>query len=138
MRLGFHDCLTYENPDGNVINGCDGCLNPDGMGINMFDDLGETKNSMKGPNVDKTNNNGLTYTADILEEIYTNPDFPKGTDSLPQSMKDSGKSRADLWAFAALVALQYGVENNNLACEGNPRFALLYMFFSNFLRLLNL
>lgn len=121
LRLGFHDCLTYENPVDGAANGCDGCLNPDGMGINMFDDLGVTKNSQKGPNVDKTNNNGLTFTADILEEIYTNKDFPNGIESLEVSMKESGKSRADLWAFATLVALQYGIDNNNLACQGEPR-----------------
>ena len=121
LRLGFHDCLTYENPVDGAANGCDGCLNPDGMGINMFDDLGVTKNSQKGPNVDKTNNNGLTFTADVLEEIYTNKDFPNGIESLEVSMKESGKSRADLWAFATLVALQYGIDNNNLACQGEPR-----------------
>ena len=75
-----------------------------------------------GPDVTLTNNNGLLYTADILEEIYTNPDFPaKAKVSLDVSMKDSGKSCADLWAFAALVAVQYGINENNLACEGKGK-----------------
>merc|ERR1719510_558069 len=68
-----------------------------------------------------TNNNGLMATADLLEEIYTDPNFPKGTTALPQSLKDSGKSRADLWAFAATIALEFGIDNNNRACDGNPR-----------------
>jgi hypothetical protein len=38
--------------------------------------------------------------------------------SLSVSMKESGKSRADLWAFATLIAAQMGVEQNNLACQG--------------------
>ena len=29
-----------------------------------------------------------------------------------------GKSRADLWAFAALVAAEWGIERNNNACLG--------------------
>ena len=40
------------------------------------------------------------------------------------SLRDSGKSRADLWAFAAIVAVEYGIETNNMVCnhtyEDNP------------------
>ena len=67
---------------------------------------------------------GLLYVADILEEIYTNKDFPDLSNnnhqvpSLSISMQESGKSRADLWAFATLIAAQMGVEQNNLACRG--------------------
>ena len=67
---------------------------------------------------------GLLYVADILEEIYTNKDFPDLSNnnhqvpSLSVSMQESGKSRADLWAFATLIAAQMGVEQNNLACQG--------------------
>jgi len=73
-----------------------------------------------------TNNNGLTATADILEEVFTNPNFPKGKGlpTLDVSMKDSGKSRADLWAFAALVGLYKGIENNNKACDGKANAAV--------------
>jgi len=116
LRLGFHDCLTYENPTDGAANGCDGCLNPDGMGINMFDDLGVTKNSEKGPNVDRTNNNGLTYTADILEEIYTNKDFPGSVDPLAQSMKESGKSRDDCGV------LEFGKEGCEVPWPSVPKF----------------
>ena len=57
-----------------------------------------------------------------MDKICTNPKFPKGKVfkgglKLKQSMKESGKSRADLWHFAALVAIHYGANNNNLACN---------------------
>lgn len=119
LRLGFHDCLKYQDPvDAGHANGCDGCLNSNGMNINMEEEFGAEANSFNGPDMTLTNNNGLLATADILEEIYTNPNFPKKTPSLPVSMKDSGKSRADLWAFAALLAAQFGIYNNNLGCKG--------------------
>ena len=82
------------------------------------------KNQFNGPDVTLTNNNGLLQVADILEEIYTNKDFPDLSNnnhqvpSLSVSMQESGKSRADLWAFATLIAAQMGVEQNNLACQG--------------------
>ena len=120
MRLGFHDCIPHANAtDGEVI-GCDGCLNPDGMGIDMLEYYNTDKNKFNGPDVTLTNNNGLLQVADILEEIYTNKDFPNNLQvpSLSVSMQESGKSRADLWAFATLIAAQMGVEQNNLACQG--------------------
>lgn len=117
LRLGFHDCIPYDDGEPG-INGCDGCLNPTGMMTDMLKYYNTGKKQYNGPDVNQTNNNGLLYTADVLEEIYTNRDFPKNVDSLPISMKDSGKSRADLWAFAALVAAQWGIENNNKACAG--------------------
>ena len=80
---------------------------------------GTKMGDMKFPDVTKTDHNGLLYTADLLEQVYTNPKFPKikGGVELKQSMKESGKSRADLWHFAALVAIHYGANNNNLACN---------------------
>ena len=33
-------------------------------------------------------------------------------------MRKSGKSRADLWAFAAIVAVEYTTETNNRVCDG--------------------
>ena len=32
---------------------------------------------------------------------------------------DAGKSRADLWAFAATVAVEWGIDRNNAACDGD-------------------
>ena len=37
-----------------------------------------------------------------------------------ESLKSSGKSRADFWAFAAKVAVEYTTEVNNYLCEGRP------------------
>ena len=34
-------------------------------------------------------------------------------------MKESGKSRADLWAFATFVAAESGIILNNKGCESN-------------------
>ena len=45
----------------------------------MIKEYDADKHTFNGPNILKTNNNGLMYTADILEEIYTNRDFPKNT-----------------------------------------------------------
>ena len=69
------------------------------------------------PDVKETNNNGLEYTVEVLEEIYTNPDFPLDAPSLSVSLRDSGKSRADLWAYATVLAVEYGVETNNIQCD---------------------
>jgi len=121
LRLGFHSCLPHHKnfeADETQINGCNGCLNPTGMGINMIKEYDADKHTFNGPNILKTNNNGLMYTADILEEIYTNRDFPKNTKKMEQNLMKSGKSRADLWAFAATIAVQWGIENNNHACDG--------------------
>ena len=72
----------------------------------------------QAPEQSSTDNNGLGMTVDVLEEIYTNADFPKGTPDMQISLAEEGKSRADLWAFAALVAAEWGIERNNNACLG--------------------
>ena len=71
LRLGFHDCLKYTDGTG----GCDGCLNWEGMDYQFVGD---------GPryhyeNVGPTNNNGLGDTVKLLEQLYTNRNFPKVT-----------------------------------------------------------
>ena len=94
LRLAFHDCFRYEDGTG----GCDGCLNLD-------ENLGE--------------NDGLQFTVAVLEALYTDKDFPSNEDledlninpfdenepKLEKSPQELGYSRADLWAFAGLVAL---------------------------------
>merc|ERR1719221_592280 len=42
---------------------------------------------------------------------------PEGTPSW--SLQSTGKSRADLWAFASLVALEHAIERQNWACDGD-------------------
>merc|ERR1719411_1982175 len=81
IRLAFHDCIPYEDGTG----GCDGCLN--------FDE-----------NID--GNNALQHSAAILEKIYKEVDYPaiEGP-KLSASPFELGMSRADLWAFAGILAL---------------------------------
>ena len=81
-RLVFHDCIPYVGGGG----GCDGCLNMD-------------------ENLD--GNMGLQHTLATLEKLYLEADFPKHdkVPALKASPKDLGISRADLWAFAGIAAL---------------------------------
>ena len=72
------------------------------------------------PDALKTDNAGLEITADILEEIFTNKNFPSSAQALKISLADSGKSRADLWTFASTVAVEWGVIRNNRGCAGEP------------------
>ena len=81
------------------------------------------KYSFSVDDMKETNNNGLEHTVAILEELYVNPDFPWRTPKLSVSLKASGKSRADLWAFAAKVAVEYATEQNNFLCSGSPAIA---------------
>ena len=64
-----------------------------------------------------TDNRGLDGAAIALEMIYTTLDWPFQNPSLEVSLYQSGKSRADLWQFAGLVALEVGLERANRACD---------------------
>ena len=76
--------------------------------------MSNTDASLSFPNVGKTNNNGLMYTVEVLEGIYTRAGFPTNqAPALNVSLQDSGKSRADLWVFATIVAVEYSVDTNN-------------------------
>ena len=125
LRLGFHDCLKYKDGTG----GCDGCLNWEGMVDMNFDKSKPYGN----PTALETNNNGLGHTAVVLERIYTDPGYPNPpfAPTLNVSLKASGKSRADLWAFAAIAAVEYTIETNNMVCDGtyqdNPQKQCNYM-----------
>ena len=116
LRLIFHDCLKYTDGSG----GCDGCLNWEGMNF-RFPSAKPMKYKFLYDDVKKGNNNGLEYTVAMLEMIYTDKDFPyNDAPPLPESLKASGKSRADLWAYAAKVAIEYSVERNNYHCQNKP------------------
>ena len=52
-----------------------------------------------------------------MEYVYDDPTWPPGAQQLEVSLKDSGKSRADLWQFAANVALELEIERANFACK---------------------
>ena len=115
IRLGFHDCLKYADGTG----GCDGCLNWHNMGHRFPPTAEQRENTFQFDVVDKSDNNGLRLTVEVLEQIYIDKDFPeKMGPSMEVSLRDSGKSRADLWAFAAIVAVEYGIETNNMVCNG--------------------
>ena len=118
LRLAFHDCMPYTDGEPGELSGCDGCLNPTGMMIDMKEKYGIDRDTLSAPDITFGNNNGLMQTADMLEEIYTNPTYPYDLEALPVSMKESGKSRADLWAFAALVAAEWGINVSNAKCKG--------------------
>ena len=118
LRLAFHDCMPYTDGEPGELSGCDGCLNPEGMMIDLKETYHFDRNTLNAPDVTFGNNNGLMATADMLEEIYTNPTFPSDLEALQISMKESGKSRADLWAFAGLVAAEWGINVSNAMCKG--------------------
>ncbi len=94
IRLAFHDCVPYEDGSG----GCDGCLNLD---ENRHDNL------------------GLEFTAAILEKLYVDVNFPQmpaHSPNLVKSPKDLGMSRADLWAFVGLLALDEHLQFTKTEC----------------------
>ena len=74
-------------------------------------------NGKEKANIDSTDNNGLSWPLIQLEKIYKDPTYPTGAPSLGQSLYNTGKSRADLWAFAAIVAVEYGIQTTNIACD---------------------
>ena len=63
----------------------------------------------------KTSNNKLQLAARSLELIFTVPNWPPGAGVLTTSLKESGKSRADLWQFAGNVALEKAINRTNTA-----------------------
>ena len=101
MRLVFHDCVRYTDGTG----GCDGCLRWKGVG-DPIPDIFDKSDNYKFDPVKKTDNNGLKYVVKLLEKIYTTVDWPFRKASLTGSLQQLGKSRADLWQFAGLVALE--------------------------------
>ena len=113
VRLAFHDCLKYTDGSG----GCDGCLDWNGMGIvyrtkdapingQIFKQYPDTASEFVG-------NNNLHQTVLALEHVYDNKEL------LPSkmSLRELGKSRADLWALAGITAIEFSVNNNNLGCK---------------------
>merc|ERR1712117_139310 len=115
LRLSFHDCIRYADGEG----GCDGCLNWHGVG-DRFPRTKGLKYKMLMDDLTETNNNGLEYAVAVLEELYADPNYPPNGPKLPESLKASGKSRADLWAYAAKVAVEYATEHNNYQCAEKP------------------
>ena len=112
LRLAFHDCVRYTDGTG----GCDGCLNWRGVGAETPSIFDHSDNYKYDP-VNQTDNNGLEDVVEQLELIYTTIDWPLREASLTGSLQQLGKSRADLWQFAGLVALERALERANRACD---------------------
>ena len=112
VRLTFHDCVNEKDTGA----GCNGCLNFEGMGRFYWpvcakrgtcNKIENGTRPLNGPFT--TDNNNLLWVAQVLEAVYKD-------NSTGQSLYEAGKSRADLWAYAGLVAIQRSVERNNNAC----------------------
>ena len=116
MVSSWTDTRRYTDGTG----GCDGCLAWEGMGISFqkkdepsgngpydktFSDPGDITNG-------KGDNNGLAMTVLALEHVFKDSNLGDNGESL----MTSGKSRADLWALAGMVAVEYSINENNLAC----------------------
>jgi len=121
LRLAFHDCVPYVDEDGILHGGCDGCLNWKNMGTGFPGGINKpvdnTIYKLYAKDMDKGDNNGLQTVVAALELIYTDPAWPKHVTPLNESLKESGKSRADLWQFAGIVALEIEIERANFACD---------------------
>ena len=121
LRLAFHDCLRYKDGTG----GCDGCISWSGMGerylnFHMIGSLQQFATpQFHYPPKEYTDNNGMDRQVKYLEKIYTTVDWPETYTGprLATSLQESGKSRADLWAFAGWVALERTIERANYACD---------------------
>ena len=124
----FHLGFRYEDGTG----GCDGCINWAGMGYSSPRAISKVvgkKPQFHGafPKDTHTTNNKLQYSARSLEFIYTLTDWPPGSKVLPVSLKESGKSRADLWQFAGNIALERAINITNANCHsGDPNGNLEY------------
>ena len=64
-----------------------------------------------------TDNNGLTSIVETLEKVYTMVDWPWQEAGLSASLQQLGKSRADMWQLAGLIALERSLERANRACD---------------------
>eukprot|EP00929_Paragymnodinium_shiwhaense_P009213 TRINITY_DN113289_c0_g1_i1.p1 TRINITY_DN113289_c0_g1~~TRINITY_DN113289_c0_g1_i1.p1 ORF type:complete len:713 (+),score=117.09 TRINITY_DN113289_c0_g1_i1:110-2248(+) len=140
LRFGFHQCFKHKHGGG---GGCDGRMQVAGAfkrfidGRPRFSCTGGSRRRRgvapkcyghEGSNENAPGHNAnLILLADMLERVYTEPAYPHQTPVVGKSvefpsgrsLKDSGKSRADLWAFAALVGAHRGLVQANDACNDN-------------------
>ena len=65
----------------------------------------------------KTDNNGMGDAVATLEKVYLKKEYPEGTRETTKSLKNLGISRADLWQFAANVALEGTIERSDTSCR---------------------
>ena len=107
---------TYGKPKINISGGCDGCLNAGGF-LDPTPNENDHDQFYTHTPINATNNKGLDKIAERLELIYTTIDWPFIEASQEVSLFQSGKSRADLWQLAGLVALEQTLERANRACD---------------------
>ena len=107
---------TYGKPKINISGGCDGCLNAGGF-LDPTPNENDHDQFYTHTPINATNNKGLDKIAERLELIYTTVDWPFKQASQEVSLYQSGKSRADLWQLAGLVALEQTLERANRACD---------------------
>ena len=117
IRLVFHDCVPYDDGKGGSTGGCDGCLNWEGMNDPIRSVFIDKKDYYTFKPHNRTNNQLLNKVARHLEKIYKTINWPYVKPTLEVSLHQSGKSRADLWQFAGLVALEVAIERANRACD---------------------
>ena len=111
VRLTFHDCIKDTE-----TGGCNGCLNFRNMGVETRGrHCLRTQSCTLDTHEKVTDNNNLLWVARVLEILYTEKGYPFSIPKrnpeefrLKTSLRDSGKSRADLWAYAGLVAMETG------------------------------
>ena len=113
MRLIFHDCMRYEDGAGHP---CDGCINFKGVGV-KGPDPNDKNDYYRFKPLEKSDNNNMDQIVAKLELIYTTIDWPFVNPSLNASLRQSGRSRADLWNLASMVALERTIERANRACD---------------------
>merc|ERR1711866_21471 len=117
VRLAFHDCMKYEDGTG----GCDGCLNWESMDFTLSNQARANGNLRKNKPNWVNGNRGLQGIVEYLETVYTTKLRATG-----RSLKETDKSRADLWAFATIAAIDFTINVNNDACKGrNNRLGVL-------------
>ena len=114
--------MKYKDGSG----GCNGCMNlqkmEDSLDWRTYDLLNEGR-GLSG-------HEGLLTTVKVLEQIYTDPAYPPEAPALDKPMPEKGISRADLWAFSAILATEIGLEQNNKNCavdrKGEEESCLVY------------
>jgi len=127
LRLGFHGCFPKIDGEGKIAGACNGCLNTKGMYV-RFDSRERSANGQcSADDSEVSHSNGLGPTLEILEKIYKDPKFPPLSTQLKLSPFDQGISRADFWAFAAITAVEYGIDMNNVMCDEPDHLSALNM-----------
>ena len=83
--------------------------------------LSSKKQTFPNSGLEERKNNNMAMTVLALEHIYTR-DYSLGDGNITHeqmTLINSGKSRADLWALAGIVAIEISVNKNNLACNSS-------------------